>query len=44
MLENGARYMGEWLVSTHIRQGRGTQTWPDGSMYEGYWADNKANG
>ena len=44
MLENGARFKGEWLVGSEIRQGKGTQTWPDGSMYEGYWADNKANG
>ena len=43
-LENAARYKGEWLVGTNIRQGRGMQVWPDGSMYEGYWRDNKANG
>jgi len=24
--------------------GRGTQYWPDGSIYEGYWADNVATG
>lgn len=44
VLENKARYQGEWLVNQEIRQGRGTQIWPDGSMYEGYWADGKANG
>lgn len=44
MLENGAQYQGEWLVDSQIRQGRGTQIWPDGSMYEGYWYDSKANG
>lgn len=44
MLENGARFKGEWLVGSEIRQGKGTQTWPDGSMYEGYWSENKANG
>ena len=25
------------------RHGRGIQIWPDGSIYEGYWRDNKAN-
>ena len=44
VLENSARYEGEWLIGTQIRQGRGIQVWPDGSMYEGYWMDNKANG
>lgn len=42
-LENLAKYTGEWLINTDIRQGRGTQVWPDGSMYEGYWVDSKAN-
>ena len=44
ILENGARYEGQWLVNTDIRQGFGKQVWKDGSMYEGYWVDNKANG
>ena len=44
VLENGARYEGEWLLGSQVRQGRGIQVWPDGSMYEGYWQDNKANG
>ena len=43
-LENGVQYEGEWLKGTQIRQGQGIQIWPDGSLYEGYWADNKANG
>lgn len=43
-LVNGARYTGEWIVGTNIRQGLGQQVWPDGSMYEGYWVDSKANG
>ena len=42
--ETGARYDGEWLKGTQIRQGRGKVVWPDGSTYEGYWANNKANG
>ena len=27
-----------------MREGKGRQIWPDGSMYEGWWRDNKANG
>ena len=43
-LENQAQYEGEWLRGSQIRQGKGVQYWQDGSMYEGYWANNKANG
>jgi hypothetical protein len=43
-IENEARYQGEWIAGTNIRDGRGFQIWPDGSLYEGYWKDNKANG
>jgi len=44
-LESGAQYTGEWLTKQpNVRQGRGTQVWPDGSMYEGYWVDSKATG
>lgn len=44
MLENGAKYEGEWLKNTEIRDGRGVQIWSDGSRYEGYWRNNRANG
>jgi len=44
MLENQARYEGQWLKGQEVRQGKGTQVWPDGSVYEGYWRANKANG
>jgi hypothetical protein len=43
-LENGAKYQGEWIKGTDIRQGKGIQIWSDGSKYEGWWKDNKANG
>ena len=43
-LENAARYQGEWILGTNIREGKGIQVWPDGSLYEGWWKDNKANG
>jgi len=37
-------YDGEWNQITNERHGKGIQTWNDGSVYEGYWANNKANG
>jgi hypothetical protein len=43
-LENGAKYQGEWIKNSEIRQGKGIQIWSDGSKYEGWWKDNKANG
>lgn len=43
-LENGAKYQGEWIKGTEVRQGKGVQIWSDGSKYEGWWKDNKANG
>ena len=43
-LENGAKYQGEWIRNTEVRQGKGIQIWSDGSKYEGWWKDNKANG
>jgi hypothetical protein len=44
MLENGAKYEGEWVLNSQERGGRGVQIWADGSRYEGYWKENKANG
>ena len=44
ILENGARYEGEWNKATGEREGKGIQVWADGSMYEGYWKNSKANG
>jgi hypothetical protein len=43
-LENGAKYQGEWIKATETRQGKGIQIWSDGSKYEGWWKNNKANG
>lgn len=39
---NGLKYEGEWLGN--VRHGFGTQIWPDGAKYVGYWEDNKASG
>ena len=44
VLRNGANYDGEWNVETGMREGRGYQIWLDGSLYEGYWKNDKANG
>ena len=41
-MKNGATYTGQWL--NNMRDGYGTQLWPDGSRYEGQWANDKANG
>ncbi|OMJ88237.1 hypothetical protein SteCoe_9900 [Stentor coeruleus] len=42
-MENEAIYTGEWNNQNH-RHGKGTQLWSDGSTYEGYWENDKANG
>ena len=41
--ENKAVYYGEWSKNYNKRHGRGIQVWMDGSKYEGYWKDDKAN-
>ena len=41
-LENGAKYTGEW-DENDMKSGKGRQEWPDGSIYEGYYKDNKAD-
>jgi len=45
-LEDNATYEGEWNTAnnTRVRHGQGYQVWSDGSIYEGYWANDKANG
>ena len=43
-LEDGAHYKGQWNKSTNQRHGRGNQVWTDGSIYDGYWKNDKANG
>lgn len=43
ILEDGTKYTGQWMAGTNIRAGQGVLIWPDGSVYEGWWKDNKAN-
>ena len=42
-LDNGAKYEGEWDELSR-KDGKGIQIWVDGSLYEGYWKADKANG
>lgn len=44
VLEDASRYLGEWLVGTETRQGRGRIVWSNGSVYIGWWRDDMANG
>ena len=41
--ETQAVYNGQ-INKKVIKQGWGTQTWPDGGRYEGEWFNNQANG
>ena len=42
--KDGARYHGEWLIGTSIRQGRGIEVRPSKNIYKGYWVNDMANG
>ena len=41
--DNNSVYYGEVSVDTQERSGRGILIWSDGTKYEGYWVNNKAN-
>lgn len=41
--EDGSIYYGEWLKKSNNRHGRGIQLWEDGTKYEGYFQNNRAN-
>ena len=41
--ENKSIYFGEWNPQSDQRHGRGIQCWMDGSKYEGYWKNDRAN-
>ena len=38
------KYTGEWSISTGMRHGKGNLVIIDGSIYEGYWINDKKNG
>ena len=44
MLDNRSKYEGQWIKGTNTRQGKGKLTWPDGSIYEGWFKGDRANG
>lgn len=44
ILDNKAKYEGQWATGTNIRYGKGKLIWIDGSIYEGWWKDNVASG
>jgi hypothetical protein len=44
LFKNGSKYEGEWNTDSNERDGRGVQIWADGSIYEGYWKNDRANG
>lgn len=44
LLADGSRYLGEWLVGTEIRQGKGVLVRGDGGIVEGYFLGDKING
>ena len=43
-LPDGSIYSGQVLAQTQIRQGFGTQQFPDGARYVGEWINNKVEG
>ncbi len=43
-IEDEGIYIGEWLVGSTVRQGRGTMIYTDGKIYEGYWQNNRFSG
>ncbi|CDW86547.1 morn repeat protein [Stylonychia lemnae] len=44
ILENGEKYEGECDVDSNVRDGKGRNIYADGSLYDGYWRNDKANG
>lgn len=36
------QYVGEWVGD--MKDGKGKQTWPNGSVYDGYWSKNLPEG
>lgn len=42
VLDNGAKYTGN--MKDNLREGQGTQIWPDHSEYVGFWKNDRACG
>lgn len=43
-LPDGSTYTGQWNKHTGLRHGMGVLTRANGSIYEGYWCDDRENG
>lgn len=43
-LQDDGKYEGQWLKGGEQRCGAGIQVWVDGSIYEGQWNGDKADG
>lgn len=43
-LGNGFMYQGEWDKKSNLRDGKGVMIWPNGSRYDGWWANDVACG
>ena len=41
LMQDGTKFIGELMNG--VRNGQGKQVWPDHSLYEGYWSNDKAN-
>ncbi len=44
LIDNGARYIGEWIVNSNTREGKGISIPSDGSIFEGWFNHNIPNG
>lgn len=42
--EDESHYLGQWNPDNNTREGRGIAVTKDGSIYEGFWRDDKYNG
>ena len=43
-LENDTKYEGDWIIGSDVLHGRGALIMQDGTIYEGWFKDNKMNG
>ena len=44
LLDNHAKFEGQWVAGTDVREGVGKQIWPDGSMYAGEYKNGMKQG
>lgn len=42
LMPDGSSYTGQISKTTHLKNGYGTQTWPDGARYIGEWRQGQA--